>query len=61
MASQHLSKGDDMGVLSGILKAGVVTKAVQVARREASKPENQAKAKELFTKIASRRKGTSTH
>ncbi len=50
-----------MGVLSGILKAGVVTKAVQVARREASKPENQAKAKELFTKIASRRKGTSTH
>ncbi len=43
-----------MGLLKGALKTGLVMKAIEVARREASKPENQRKAKELFAKVAGR-------
>ncbi|MGH8930968.1 MAG: hypothetical protein ACRDZO_10180 [Egibacteraceae bacterium] len=43
-----------MGLLKGALKTGLVMKAIEVARREASKPENQRKAKELFAKVTDR-------
>lgn len=33
--------------LRGLIKTGVALKALEFAKREASKPENQAKAKEL--------------
>ena len=46
-----------MGLFKGALKAGIATKAIQVARREAAKPENQQRARDLMAKIANRRKG----
>ena len=42
-----------MGLLSGLLKAGIATKLIEQAR----KPQNQAKAKDLFTKVTSKGKG----
>ena len=39
-----------MGLLSGMLKAGVAKKAVNEAR----KPQNQAKAKQLFGKLTNK-------
>ncbi len=36
-----------MGMLSGLMKAGIAKKVFD----EAQKPQNQAKAKELFNKI----------
>jgi hypothetical protein len=45
-------------MLKGAIKAAVVAKVLDVARRELSKPENQRKAKELLGKLASRAKGT---
>lgn len=50
-----------MGIIKGAMKAGVVMKAVQVAKREMSKPENQAKAKEAFAKFQQSRKARKTH
>ena len=44
-----------MGMLSKVLKSGVAIKAIQVAKREASKPENQRKARELVAKLQQRR------
>ena len=45
-----------MGLLSGLMKAGVAKKLIDEAR----KPQNQAKAKEMFAKAQqSRRGGTS--
>ena len=43
-----------MGLLKSALKTGIAMKAIDIARREASKPENQRKAKDLFTKVSSR-------
>ncbi len=43
-----------MGFLSKALKTGVAAKAIDIARREAAKPENQRKARELFAKATSR-------
>jgi hypothetical protein len=43
-----------MGWLKGAIKAGIVMKVAQVVAREASKPENQRKAKEVFDRLASR-------
>lgn len=43
-----------MGLLSGLVKAGVAKKVYDEAR----KPHNQAKARELFAKMNSRRGGT---
>ncbi len=40
-----------MGMLKSALKAGVAVKLVEVARREAAKPENQRKAKELVARV----------
>jgi hypothetical protein len=47
--------------LRGALKTGIAVKALGIVRREAAKPENQAKAKELARKLSQRanqRKGT---
>ena len=44
-----------MGFLGKAAKAGLAAKAIQIARREASKPENQRKAKELVQRLADRR------
>jgi hypothetical protein len=41
-----------MGLLRGAIKAAVVAKVIDIARREMSKPENQRKAKELVGKLA---------
>ncbi len=43
-----------MGLLRSALRTGLAGKAIQIARREASKPENQRKAKELFAKVSNR-------
>jgi hypothetical protein len=43
-----------MGLFKGALKTGIVVKAIEIARREASKPENQRKAKELFARVTNR-------
>lgn len=39
-----------MGFLGKAIKGGIALKAVDVVRREAAKPENQSKAKELLQK-----------
>ncbi len=41
-----------MGLLSGLVKAGIAKKVVDEAR----KPQNQAKAKELLAQLQSRSK-----
>ena len=44
-----------MNLFGKALKSGIAIKAVQIAKREAAKPENQRKAKELLNKVAQRR------
>lgn len=44
-----------MAFLRNALKSGLALKAVQVAKREASKPENQRKAREFAQKLRNRR------
>jgi hypothetical protein len=46
-----------MGILKSAMKTGLAVKAAQVAKREMSKPENQAKAKAAFAKFQESRKG----
>jgi hypothetical protein len=43
---------DRMGAVRGLVKSAVVLKLVDVVRREAAKPENQARARELAHKVA---------
>lgn len=43
-----------MSFLSKALKSGVAVKAIEIAKREASKPENQRKAREMFEKVTKR-------
>jgi hypothetical protein len=43
-----------MGLVKGIIKSAIVIKLIDIVRREASKPENQRKAKELFAKVSDR-------
>ena len=43
-----------MGLLKGALKTGIAMKAIEIARREVSKPENQRKAKELLARVGNR-------
>lgn len=43
-------------LMRGMLKSAVVAKAYQIIKREAAKPENQRRAKELFAKVT--RRGT---
>ena len=45
-----------MGFLRRAIRGGIALKAAQVIRREAAKPENQRKAKELWGKVRDRRK-----
>jgi len=45
-----------MGILKGAMKGGLAAKAAQVAKREASKPENQAKAKSAYARFTESRK-----
>lgn len=47
-----------MGLFKGVAKAGIAAKLIQVARREAAKPQNQAKARELVRRLQERRAGT---
>lgn len=44
-----------MGLLGKAFKSGVAIKAIQVIKREAAKPENQHKARELVTKLRQQR------
>ena len=41
-----------MGAIRGLLKGAVAVKLLEIARREAAKPENQAKARELAQKVS---------
>ena len=48
-----------MGAVRGLLKGAIAMQVVNFVRREAAKPENQAKARELAQKVTqevSRRK-----
>ncbi|HZO64816.1 MAG: hypothetical protein ACRDP9_08485 [Kribbellaceae bacterium] len=45
-----------MGIVKGVLKTAVIAKALQIAQREMSKPENQRKAKEMLHKVQQRAK-----
>ena len=38
-----------------MLKSAVIAKALQIAQREMSKPENQRKVKDMFQKVQQRR------
>lgn len=40
-----------MGILKSALKTGIAVKAVDLARREAAKPENQRKIRELGDRV----------
>ena len=43
-----------MGFLRKAIRGGIALKAAQIIRRETAKPENQRKAKELFSKVTNR-------
>ena len=43
-----------MGFLAGAAKSGLALKAAKIIRREASKPQNQRKAKEMLAKLSRR-------
>lgn len=45
-----------MGFLRKAVGGGVALKAAQIIKREAAKPENQRKAKELFNSFRDSRK-----
>jgi hypothetical protein len=45
-----------MSFLRSALRSGVAIKAVQVIKREAAKPENQRKAREVVQKLRDRRR-----
>ena len=43
-----------MRLIRGALKGALAAKAIQIVRREAAKPENQRRAKELLAKVRNR-------
>lgn len=45
-----------MSLLRSAIKSGIAVKAVQVIKREASKPENQRKVKEAIGRFSDQRK-----
>lgn len=45
-----------MAFLRNALKTGVALKAIDVVKREASKPENQRKAREFAEKLRNRKR-----
>ncbi|WP_413451955.1 hypothetical protein AA0Y32_13400 [Georgenia phoenicis] len=44
-----------MGFLRKAIRGGIALKALQIVQREAAKPENQRKAKELLAKARNRK------
>ena len=46
-----------MGMFRKLVRAGAAAGLVNMAMREARKPENQRKAKELLSKVQERRSG----
>jgi hypothetical protein len=44
-----------MGFLKGAAKTAVLAKVIDVVRREAAKPENQRRAKELIQRARTRK------
>jgi hypothetical protein len=46
-----------MGMFAKLVKVSAVAKAVQIARREAAKPENRQKALDAYNKFRARRAG----
>jgi hypothetical protein len=51
------TKEDTMVSLKGVLKTGVAVKAIEIARREAAKPENQRRARQVVQQVLNRRSG----
>jgi hypothetical protein len=45
-----------MGLFKGAAKGAIAAKVIGIVRREAAKPENQRKAKELLAKVGNRKK-----
>ncbi|PYF98439.1 hypothetical protein SAMN05216184_11196 [Georgenia satyanarayanai] len=45
-----------MGFLRKAIRGGIAMKALQIVQREAGKPENQRKAKEMVAKVRNGRK-----
>lgn len=45
-----------MGFIGKAMKSGIALKAGQIIAREAQKPENQRKARELLQKVTKRKK-----
>ena len=45
-----------MGFLKKAIRSGIAVKAAQIVMREASKPENQRKARELLAKAKNRKR-----
>ena len=43
-----------MRLIRGALKGAIAAKAIQIVRREAAKPENQRRAKELLSNLRNR-------
>lgn len=43
-----------MGFIGKALKSGAVLKGVEIVRREAAKPENRRRARELVAKVRAR-------
>ncbi|MFH5823855.1 hypothetical protein [Georgenia sp. AZ-5] len=44
-----------MGFFGKAIKGGLALKAAQIIKREAAKPENQRKAREMLAKLSERR------
>ncbi|MBM7460990.1 hypothetical protein ACIBED_03150 [Rhodococcus coprophilus] len=45
-----------MGMLSRVIKGGIAVKAIQMIKREASKPQNQRKAREFAARVREQRR-----
>jgi hypothetical protein len=45
-----------MGMFGKAIKSGLAMKAAQIIQREAQKPENQRKAKEMLVKMKNRKR-----
>lgn len=43
-----------MGMFKGAVKTGIAIKILDMVRREAAKPQNQAKARQLFKRVTGR-------
>lgn len=47
-----------MGMFGKVVKSAAAAKAIQVVRREAAKPENQRKVKEMLAELQQKRRGS---